>query len=288
MQPPFPSPFPTWHNVEYPAIDPTNPKHSAKGKVVVITGGGSGIGQAVAYAFAEAGATEIAIIGRREQKLLDTKVDLEAKFSGLSVYTAPADVTDQVSIDNLFLTIANAFGKIDILINNAGFQPRLQPLKDADLDELWKSYEINVKGSIIVTRAFLRHAPTTASLINFSTGVAHLPFMPGMTGYATSKIAATKFFEYVQAENPDLQVINVHPGVVITEMQQKTIEAGIILPYDDIKLPAHFTVWAASPEGAFPKGKLVWCNWDINELLAKKNQLENSGLFALGLQGFSE
>ncbi|KAH8691549.1 hypothetical protein BGW36DRAFT_388550 [Talaromyces proteolyticus] len=288
MQPPLPSPFPTWHNAEYSAIDPTNPKHSAKGKVILITGGGAGIGQAVAHAFALAGATKIAILGRREQKLLDTKADLEAKFPGVDVYAARADVTDQAAIDAVFLKVANTFGNIDILVNNAGFQPALQPIKDAKLDDVWEAYEINVKGSIIVTKAFLRHASAKASLINFSTGVAHLPFMPGMSAYGGSKLAATKFFEYVQAENPDLQVINLAPGVIVTELQQKIIDAGIILPYDDIKLPAHFTVWAASPEAAFLKGKLIWCNWDIDELKAKKSELETTGFLTLGLRGFPE
>lgn len=239
MQPPFPSPFPTWHNVAYAAIDPTNLNHSAQGKVVVITGGGAGIGQAVAHAFATAGASKIAILGRREQELLDTKADLEAKFKGLNVRTVAANITDQAAIDDVFLKIANSFGNIDILINNAGIQPNPQPINDADLGDFWQGYEINVKGSAIATQAFLRHAHPNASLINFTTGLAYMPFVPGMTGYASSKLAAAKFFEYLQAEHPDLQVINVHPGVIITEMQQKTIDAGIILPYDDSELRLH-------------------------------------------------
>ncbi|KAH7310699.1 hypothetical protein B0I35DRAFT_358530 [Stachybotrys elegans] len=285
---PFPSPFSIWHNAPYPAIDPTSPQLSANHKVVVVTGGGIGIGKAVAEAFAIAGAPCIAILGRRKHILDATTTELQSRFPRLRVYAGVADVTDQAAIEDHFSHIARHFGKIDVLVNNAGYQPDLASIKDTQLDTLWRTYEVNVKGSIIVTKAFLQHANAKAVLINFSTGVAHLPFMPGMAAYGTSKLGAAKFFEYVQAENPDLQVINIHPGVIVTEMQQTTIKAGVILPYDDIMLPAGFTVWAATADAAFLKGKLVWCNWDIEELKEKKNDLETTRFLALGLQGYPE
>jgi hypothetical protein len=65
----FPNPFQGWHNDIYPAIDPTRPELSAKGKSVVITGGGSGIGPQIARPFAIAGAKDIGIIGRRKNSL---------------------------------------------------------------------------------------------------------------------------------------------------------------------------------------------------------------------------
>jgi NAD(P)-dependent dehydrogenase (short-subunit alcohol dehydrogenase family) len=225
--------FSTWRDTAYAAIDPTNPRHAAKGKVVVVTGGDAGIGKAVSRAFAQAGALKIAILGRREQLLLSVKADLESEFKGLTILAAAADISDQAAIDSLFIKIANDFGNINILINNAGYQPNIQPIKESSLDDFWKGFEVNVKGSFVITQAFLRVCNPNASLINFTTGLTHLPFVPGMTGYVTSKVASAKFFDYLQAENPGLQVVNVHPGVIMTEMYDKTIAAGIILPYDD-------------------------------------------------------
>jgi FlaA1/EpsC-like NDP-sugar epimerase len=81
-----PTPFPpftkVWHTEPYPAISPTRPELSVTGKSVLITGGGTGIGAAIAKAFAAAGSTQIAIVGRTEKTLLATKQELETLFPG--------------------------------------------------------------------------------------------------------------------------------------------------------------------------------------------------------------
>ena len=80
-----------------------------------------------------------------------------------------------------------------------------------------------MKGSLLATQAFLRtKAATDAILINLSSAIAHIPPMAGFSGYAASKLAATKFFDYVQAENPTLHVVNVQPGIVETSMNIKS------------------------------------------------------------------
>jgi hypothetical protein len=83
MAAPFPSPTSTWHSNTYPSLAPSRPELSAKGKTVLITGGGTGIGAETARYFAQAGATRIAILGRREQPLLDTKTSIERDHSEL-------------------------------------------------------------------------------------------------------------------------------------------------------------------------------------------------------------
>jgi NAD(P)-dependent dehydrogenase (short-subunit alcohol dehydrogenase family) len=91
----------------------------------------------------------------------------------------------------------------------------------------------------------------------------------GGSAYVASKLALVKFYEMIAAETEDLQVVIIHPGVIDTRMNVKSDIAALGLPYDDIKLPAHFTIWAASKEAAFANGRFLWCNWDVDEL--KKN-----------------
>jgi NAD(P)-dependent dehydrogenase (short-subunit alcohol dehydrogenase family) len=116
-------------------------------------------------------------------------------------------------------------------------------------------------------------------LINVSTAAAHVPPIPGMSAYATSKFASTRFFEYVGWENPDIRVANVHPGVIPTAMEAKSRASGYDFPMDTsefdvaycewkinadcfqiVDLPASFIVWVASPEAEFTKGKYLWVN----------------------------
>ena len=82
MAAPFPSPTKVWHDTAYDAISAKRPELSAKGKSVLVTGGGTGIGAETAYVFASAGASRIALFGRREQPLLETKKRIQQDFPG--------------------------------------------------------------------------------------------------------------------------------------------------------------------------------------------------------------
>jgi NAD(P)-dependent dehydrogenase (short-subunit alcohol dehydrogenase family) len=108
----------TYHKKAYPAIDPTRPELSAKGKTIVITGGGTGIGAETAVYFARAGASRIALLGRREQPLLDTKARIEAESPGTKILAIPTDVVKQSDVDAAFEKIASG-GKINVLVSNA-------------------------------------------------------------------------------------------------------------------------------------------------------------------------
>ena len=77
-------------------------------------------------------------------------------------------------------------------------------------------------GSLYSIQAFLPIAAPNAYVINISTGIVHFPPIPGFSGYATSKLAGTKLFDYMQAENPGLHVVNVQPGVVKSELNIKS------------------------------------------------------------------
>ena len=135
----FPSFTKTWHNDTYDAINPNKRAELAqKNKTVVITGGGSGVGRSIAQAFADAGATKIAVIGRRDEVLQETKRLVEEKHSGVNVTTHSLDVCDTEAVKKA----ADEIGQWDILISNAAHLPTLRLLVDSPLDDWWKAFEV--------------------------------------------------------------------------------------------------------------------------------------------------
>lgn len=239
---PRPEGIETYHTKPYPAIDVTRPELSAKDKVVLITGGGSGLGRAFTEHFAKAGSTKLAITGRRANVLEEAKKDIEATYPGAKVLTLVGDVADANAANDAFATIKSTFGPVDVLINNAGYLPHYVPIGSTDqggFAEWWKGYEVNVKGSYNILTAFLSAAAKGATVINLSTAGVNVLF-PTQSAYGSSKMAATRVFEYFQAEHPEFRVVNVAPGVVLTEMHERTISAldkmgKDQLPLDDSK-----------------------------------------------------
>lgn len=78
-----------------------------------------------------------------------------------------------------------------------------------------------------------------------------------------------------------MRVINMHPGYLATDMNVKSTKRGLgsdnSIPFDHIDLPGHFMVWAASPEGDLLKGKIIWSNWDVEQLKERKEELQGGG-----------
>jgi NAD(P)-dependent dehydrogenase (short-subunit alcohol dehydrogenase family) len=229
----FPSPTKTWHSAAYPSIDPSRPELSSTGKNIVISGGGSGMGPAIAQSFAQSGAATIALLGRTEATLLETKQQIEAKYANTKVSTYVADIISAPALERALTAHANAHGKLHVLIANAGYLPSGRSIVDSDAEEWWTGFEVNVKGGFNLVRAFLPHAVSDAVVLHTNTAAAHVPYFPGMSGYSASKMAGAKVFEYLHHEYPEMFVLNIQPGVIETGMTAKAVEAGIDLPFDD-------------------------------------------------------
>ncbi|TVY46137.1 Short chain dehydrogenase [Lachnellula subtilissima] len=270
----------------YPAIHPTRPELSTAGKVVIITGGGSGIGPKIAHAFATSGATKISILGRTASSLLTTKTSIESQHPGVKVLTFVADISNQAAVIDAFESTKKTFGPVDILVGNAGYMPNPAPLASTDITEWMRGLDINVRGNLILYQAFIANSSLNPTLVHVGTAAANLPAMPGgLSAYAVSKLAATKMTDYFAFENPNVRVMIVHPGVPDTSMNEKARDVGLVMPFDDIELCANFMVWAVSPEAEFLKGKFIWSNWDVNDLIAKKDSLSAMDL-TTGLLGW--
>jgi len=272
MKPPFPAPVTEWHNDTYDAINPTRPELSQAGKVIVITGGGQGIGRETVDAYAQAGATDIHILGRTSGTLGETKKIVEEKYPKVKVTAHVADISDKDAV----VKAAKAIGSWDVLVANAGYLPT-PGLITEHVDDWWKAFEINVKGSLNLTTAFLPAKKAGGTIIGTSTGAAILPagtpLLARSSAYSTSKLAVIRFFEFLAVENPDLNVFVIHPGIVKTAMYAKS-EMELEETMDTIQLPAHFAVWLSSPEAKVLNGRFLMSGWDVTQLVGQEERLK--------------
>lgn len=220
MAAPFPSATSTWHSTTYDAISPKRAELSAKGKTVLVTGGGTGIGAETARSFAEAGASHIAIIGRREQPLLDTKAAIEKAYNGVKVFTASVDVTRKDQVDKAFVDFVGA-GKLDIVVSNAAWEGNKAGIDSVDPDEFMECIRSNVLGSLLVAQAFIRHAAEGAVGITISSFAAHMNMGNVFAAYGTAKAGVARLWNNVSMARPDIRVYHLHPGVVDTEMNRR-------------------------------------------------------------------
>ena len=188
-------------------------------QVAIVTGGGSGIGSGIAMALAREGA-RVVICGRRTTSLDETlKTIRQAGSTGLAIQ---ADISDLADADHLVNSTLKEFGRIDILINNAGVgggdQIHLHDTEDWD-----KVMAINLRGPFLVARAVLPHmrAQRRGHIINISSE-SGLEYYQGDGAYGISKHALNAMGEYIQRENQEfgIRVNTICPGMVVTEMTQ--------------------------------------------------------------------
>lgn len=143
MKPPFPSLTAEWHDDTHGAISPRRPELSLHGKTVVVSGGGAGIGRGIAQACAEAGAYAVAILGRREALLRETKQDILSRNGNVLIWTHVVDVTDIAAVKKAAQDIAKR-GKWDVLVSNAGYMPTAAPVAESAGDDWWKAFEVSI------------------------------------------------------------------------------------------------------------------------------------------------
>ncbi|KAF1851289.1 NAD(P)-binding protein [Cucurbitaria berberidis CBS 394.84] len=292
------SPTKKFHKTPYPSIDPTRPELSAKGKTVIVTGGGTGIGAETAKSFAKAGASRIALLGRREQPLLDTKAMIEAEFPGAEVLAIATDMAKKNEVEAAFAKVG---GKVDVLISNAAVLGKLGNVADMSTEEFMSGIMINLQGNVNVAKTFLKYATTNGVVVETNSAAAHLTITGGFSSYNVAKAATARFYSSLAYEHPEMSMFSVQPGAVATAMNKeagyKPKEEGkeaqwqgdgasVLDGYDDVSLPANFNVWLASPEARFLKGKFLWANWDVDELKARAEELAKGPLLSFGLIGW--
>ncbi|KAK0378418.1 hypothetical protein CLIM01_04193 [Colletotrichum limetticola] len=253
------------HNASYPAISASNPANSAAGKVVLITGAGSGIGQAAAISFAPAGAKAPILIGRRTEPLTKTAAIISQMGPDVQVRLHGADISDVRTLKSVMAETVSTFGQIGIVIHAAGVLLALGPISTMPVEELWKALEVKIKGTLNVAQSILANCTSEKSagskpvLVSLNTAGMLMPPIPGMGGCIVSKAVLPKLVEYLAAKNPDkLRIVTIHPSLIRTPMAVELEEAALKFPYDDVSLPVNYLVWVTSPEASFLNDKFVF------------------------------
>lgn len=194
-----------------------------KDKVVIITGGTSGIGKACAEAFGQAGAN-IVISGRNYERLLATEKAIKSK--GINITAVNADVSSEVDCNILVDRAVKNYGKIDVLINNAGISMRAL-FEEADTSVIKQLMDINFYGTVHMTRLVLPYLKKTQGSVVGVSSIAGRRGLPLRTGYSASKFAMEGFLEALRVEllNDRIHVLSVRPGFTSSNIRSNALAA---------------------------------------------------------------
>lgn len=239
-----------------------------EGKVALVTGAGSGIGEATALKFASEGAA-LALIGRTASKL--DAVAEQIRQAGGTAVSIVADVSDENAANTAVEQVVDTFGRLDIAFNNAGMLGSMRPIVDMDVAEFDAIIATNLRGVWLMARAEIRAmlaAQTQGSIINTSSFVAHAAGA-GTSAYATSKAGLDAMTRALALEvgGAGIRINNVAPGVIETPMFN---ESGVPEEFrqalaghaalkrlgrpDDL---AEAVTWLASAQAAFVTGQNI-------------------------------
>ncbi|KAL2810282.1 NAD(P)-binding protein [Aspergillus granulosus] len=279
---------PTTHNDTYPFISPATTNLS--GKSVLITGASKGIGREIALSFSRAGCTKIAIAARSNLTTTAEGVIAAAAEAGRPkphILECQADLTMEQDVAAVQAQIAHAFGgSLDILVNNAGRCEAVAPLNQSRPDDFWASWEINNKGTYLVTRQLLSLLlnSQTRTVINVSTAGAHM-LTPGLSGYQTSKFALCRFTEFLAKDYEDagLVAISLHPGGVLTDMTLETPKEWHSHLQDNPVLAGNTVVWLVKERREWLSGRFVSSTWDMQELEGRREDIVSRDLLKFRL-----
>ena len=194
-----------------------------KNKLVIVTGASSGIGRACAEKFAQEGAN-LVLAARSADKLSEVAENI-ARY-GVQVLPVVTDVTREEDCKNLVEKALIKFGKIDVLVNNAGISMRAS-FSDLDISVLKKVMDVNFWGTVYCTRyAITSLLENKGSLVGVSS-IAGYKGLPGRTGYSSSKFAMHGFFEALRIENikKGLHVLIACPGFTASNIRNTALAA---------------------------------------------------------------
>lgn len=240
-----------------------------KGKVALITGGDSGIGRAVAVHFAREGAdVAIAYTPREEEDAQKTGALVEAE--GRSCLRLPGDLRDPVYCEQLVEDTVRRFGKLNILVNNAGIQLAHERFEDMTDEDLVDTFEINIYSFFRVTRSALKHLHEGDSIIN-TTSVTAYQGRADLPEYSATKGAIMSFTRALSSNLAEkkIRVNGVAPGPIWTPLNPASVDAEQVAEFGkDVPMkrpgqpcevaPAY--VYLASQDSTYVTGQTIHPN----------------------------
>ena len=220
---------------------------SIEGQVVWVTGAGSGIGRAVALAFAAAGA-KVALTGRRAEKLADTQAEITG--IGGTAIVAPADVGQDAEVRAAHGAVVAALGPVDILVNNAGTNARRRHWKDLSAADASAIVDANLKGPLFCTLMVLpaMRAARRGMIIHVASVAGTTLFTPAGPTYTATKTGHRALSASINAEEGihGIRSVCINPGEVSTDILDTrpqppgAAERALMVQPDDIAEAALF------------------------------------------------
>lgn len=237
------------------------------GRVVAITGASRGIGAETARIFARAGAN-VALLARNHEA-----ISALAEEIGPQALAVPCDVADWRSVSEAVDRVVVAWGRLDVLINNAGIIDPIARIADADPTAWARLIEINLTGVFHGIRAALpvMKGQGEGTILAVSSGAATTPY-EGWSAYSASKAGAAMLMRSLHAEEGHwLRVMGLSPGTVATDMQVR-IKASGINPVSQLSLADHIP-----PD--WPARALLWmCGADADEFRGQEIRLRDEAI----------
>jgi NAD(P)-dependent dehydrogenase (short-subunit alcohol dehydrogenase family) len=238
-----------------------------KGRKALITGADSGIGRAVAIAFAREGA-DVALSYLPSEETDAQEVVAEIEAVGRTAVTFPGDISNEGFCQDLVEQAADSLGSIDILVNNAGKQVFVEELEDLSSEQFQKTFATNVFAMFWITKAAVRYMPSGATIINTTSIQSYQP-SPGLLDYAATKGAITTFTKGLAGmlAKRGIRVNGVAPGPIWTPLQpshgqpaEKLEHFGEDTPLGRAGQPAELAstyVFLASQESSYITGEII-------------------------------
>jgi 3-oxoacyl-[acyl-carrier protein] reductase len=198
------------------------------GRTAIITGASLGLGAEIAEQFAAAGAA-LMLCARNATELEAQRKRLNAVYPRSRIFTHRADVSDRSDVDSLFAAAVDRFGKLDIVVNNAGVYGPLGSIDAIEWDAWVQAIAINLMGTVYCSRKAVEifKPKRSGKIINLSGGGATNP-LPGISAYAASKAAVVRFTETLALEVKEygIDVNAVAPGALATRLTDQLLAAG--------------------------------------------------------------
>lgn len=242
--------------------------HDMTGQAVLITGASRGIGAEAARAFARAGA-KVGLMARTEEAVADLAAEI-----GEAALAIPCDVSRYWEVAAAVDAVARAFGRLDVLVNNAGVIEPIAHLAEADPEGWGRVIDINLKGVFHGMRAALPGmiAQGGGTILTVSSGAAHGP-VEAWSHYCASKAGAAMLTRCADKEGREhgVRAMGLSPGTVATQMQREIKASGVN--------PVSRLEWSDHIPPDWPARALVWmCSPDADAFVGEEISLRDEGI----------
>jgi NAD(P)-dependent dehydrogenase (short-subunit alcohol dehydrogenase family) len=241
-------------------------------RTAIITGAGSGIGRATALALAREG-YGVGLIGRRREPLEAVAAALEAIAPGHAL-VLPADVADPASVAAAFQSVVSAWGRLDLLFNNAGGSGPMKLLEDLAFEDWQRVVDTNLTGAFLCTQAAFRvmknQTPQGGRIVNNGSISAHTP-RPNMPAYTATKHAITGLTKATSLDGRkyDIACGQIDIGNAQTEMTTRMAE-GILQPNGQLAVEPRMDVQDVARAVVFMAGLPLEANVQFMTVMATK------------------